>query len=317
MKIILVAPGYHIFPPKGWGAVESIVWDYYENLKSRNYNVVIVNEKDPNEMIKAINNADPDIVHIMYDDHIIIAPYLRCSKIFYTSHYAYLTHPLFEETQKWYFNNIFKKVIENKNIIIINAISDKIKDIYVKYGFPNERINVICNGARQDLFKYCETPKYPDKSIYIAKIEQRKAQYKYQNIENIDFVGNYHNSPFDKTNKNYLGEWDKPTLYANTTNYANLVLLSDGEADPLVVKEAFNAGLGVVLSECATANLDINKPFIDIIPNNKLNDIEYIERVIKSNRIKSVENRQDIKQYAQDTFSWKVIIDKYCELCLN
>ena len=106
-------------------------------------------------------------------------------------------------------------------------------------------------------------------------------------------------------------------MYANTTNYANLVLLSDGEADPLVVKEAFNAGLGVVLSECATANLDINKPFIDIIPNNKLNDIEYIERVIKSNRIKSVENRQDIKQYAQDTFSWKVIIDKYCELCLN
>ena len=63
----------------------------------------------------------------------------------------------------------------------------------------------------------------------------------------------------------------KPTLYAITTNYANLVLLSDGEADPLVVKEAFNAGLGVVLSECATANLEvINKPFIDIIPNNKL-----------------------------------------------
>ena len=317
MKIILVAPGYHEFPPKGWGAVESIVWDYYENLKALDYNVEIVNNKDPSMMINIINNKQPNVVHIMYDDHIVIAPHLECKKIFYTSHYAYLTHPHFEQTQQWYFKNIFKRVIEYQDKIVINAISEKIKHLYIKYGFPGERINVICNGARQDLFDFKTTPMYPEKSLYIAKIEQRKAQYKYQGIENIDFVGNFHNSSFDKNNTNYLGEWNKPTLYANTTNYANLVLLSDGEADPLVVKEAFNAGLGVVLSECATANLDLNKSFIDVIPNNKLDDIDYIERIIKSNRMKSVENRQQIKQYAQETFSWKVIIDKYCELCLN
>ena len=29
VKIVLIAPGTTPFPPKGWGACESIVWDYY------------------------------------------------------------------------------------------------------------------------------------------------------------------------------------------------------------------------------------------------------------------------------------------------
>jgi hypothetical protein len=62
------------------------------------------------------------------------------------------------------------------------------------------------------------------------------------------------------------------------TNYGNLVLLSDGEAHSLVLMEALAAGLGIVISEFATANLDLDKEFIDVIPENKINDIEYIEK---------------------------------------
>ena len=49
-----------------------------------------------------------------------------------------------------------------------------------------------------------------------------------------------------------------------------MILLSEGEADPLVVKEALIAGLGVVVSECSAANLDLSKQFITIIPNDKI-----------------------------------------------
>ena len=59
---------------------------------------------------------------------------------------------------------------------------------------------------------------------------------------------NYHDSPFDRNSVQYKGEWSKERLYDEMTNYGNLVLLSDGEADPLVVKEELMAGLGVVLS---------------------------------------------------------------------
>jgi hypothetical protein len=58
-----------------------------------------------------------------------------------------------------------------------------------------------------------------------------------------------------------LGEWDKETLYKNLTHYGNLVLLSDGEAHPLVCMEALASGLGVVVCEWGKANLDTTQRF--------------------------------------------------------
>ena len=313
MKLVLVAPGYKSFPPQGWGAVESIVWDYYQNLKKRSVDVHIVNTTNPNQMVSECNAHLADIVHIMYDDHIIIAPYLQCKKIYYTSHYAYITHPTFQTSYPWYYNNIFKKVIECQDRIIIHAISAQIADIYRQHGFLG-KINIVRNGAREDCFRYTTTPAYPHKSVYVAKVEFRKGQHVYQCISNIDFVGNYHDSPFDTRAKNYLGEWDKPTLYANLTDYANLVLLSDGEADPLVVKEALIAGMGVVISECASANLDLTKPYITVVPNEKRTDLDYVKRAIIHNRIQSLYNRSAIREYGLTTFAWDKVIDKYIEM---
>jgi len=110
MKIILIGPGCMPIPPKGWGAVESLVWDYYECLIKRNHQVIIVNNTNLHEVISYCNFVNPDIVHIMYDDHVVIAPHLNCSKIFYMSHFAYITDPNFENVHTNYFNNIFKRV---------------------------------------------------------------------------------------------------------------------------------------------------------------------------------------------------------------
>ncbi len=309
MRIVLIAPGFTELPPKGWGAVESIVWDYYENLKYRNIDVHIVNNSDINNIIKECNELNSDVIHIMYDDYISILPNLICKNIIYTSHYAYITNKNFQSNNEHYFNNIFLNVIKNQNCII-NAISEEIKNIYINHGFKS-KINVIHNGARDDKFIFKNLPEYPYKSIYIAKIEYRKCQYKYQSIPNIDFAGNFHNSNFDINNTNYLGEWSKETLYNNLTNYSNLILLSDGEADPLVVKEALLAGLGVVISECSSANLDLNKKFITVIPNHKLDDINYVSKEIEKNRIISNNSRNEIREYALKNFSWSKIIDEY------
>jgi len=312
MKIILIGPGCKEIPPKGWGAVESVVWDYYHNLRNK-HDVEIINTSDQNEIIKLCNEKNADVVHIMYDDHIVVAPYLNCKKIFYTSHYAYITQPNFRENNVGYFHNIFLKVIEHQKLITINAISQEIADVYRKYGF-NGTINVVRNGARDDVFEFVHNPLFPNKSVYVAKIEYRKRQYIYQSLPNLDFVGNYHNSPFDTKNPNYLGEWDKETLYKNLTDYGNLVLLSDGEADPLVVKEALMAGLGVVVSECSKANLDLKKDFISVIPNDRLDDLEYVNNIINKNREISVQKREEIREYALQVFSWSKIIGEYDNL---
>jgi len=70
-----------------------------------------------------------------------------------------------------------------------------------------------------------------------------------------------------------------------------------------------SAGLGLVLSECATANLDLNKQFIDVIPESKIDDTEYIASVLNANRKKSIIRRTEIREYAK-TFDWAEIISK-------
>lgn len=311
--IILIGPANTCIPPKGWGACESVIWDYYCNLKL-SYNAIFLSIADHTTLVHECNSKNPDIVHILYDDFIGIANKLNCKKIFYTSHYAYITHPNFQFQSAGYFNSYFKISIELQNYITLNALSKEVADVYIKYGFNKSKVNIIRNGAREDLFEFTNTPKFADRSIYVAKIELRKAQYKYQSISNIDFAGNYHNSSFDIRNKNYLGEWTKDVLYKNLTEYGNLILLSDGEADPLVVKEALIAGLGVVVSECAAANLDRSKRFIDVIPNDKLDDTEYVKQIIEKNREICKQERENIRNYGIETFSWKNIIHDYIEI---
>jgi hypothetical protein len=89
-----------------------------------------------------------------------------------------------------------------------------------------------------------------------------------------------------------------------------LYLNPNGVAHPLVCLEAFSAGLGVVISEWAAANLDTTKNFITIIPEDKISNITYVEEKIIENRKYSVENREEILDYAK-TFDWKVILESY------
>jgi len=316
MKIVLIGPGLSPIPPTGWGAVESMVWDYYEELLKRGHTVTIVNVPNHNDMIRQTNDELPDLVYIMYDDYIVLAPYIHCNEIYYMSHYAYITEPGFEYKRGHYFHHIFKKVIENQKYITLNAISEEILAVYRAHGYTG-RANVINNGAKSGSFRYTENPILGDRSIYIGKIEDRKGQYKYQSIPSLYFVGNYHSSPFDQSNPNYLGEWTKPILYDNLTDYGNLVLLSNGEADPLVVKEGLLAGLGVVVSQCSAANLDRSLPFITVIPDDRLLDLTYIYERIEENRQISISMRPAIREYALSKFSWSSVIDRVLEVYKN
>lgn len=317
IQLILIGPGDKPIPPVGWGAIESLIWDYYENLKKNpDINVIIINDSNIHRAIYNCNKLKADVIHIMYDDHITMVPHLKCKKILYTSHYACITQKGFEYNHKHYFNNVFKRVIKYSDNIEINSISPIISDIYRKHGFTG-KINSIWNGAREDKFKYAENPENMNKSIYIAKIEFRKCQHKYQSIPDVDFVGNYQDSSFDLTQPNYLGEWNKPKLYETLTHYGNLVLLSTAEADPLVVKEALIAGLGIVISECCVANLDLTKEFITVIPNNRLEDIKYIHEKIMENRAYSVLHRSEIREYALKYFAWNAVIERYLSICFN
>ena len=54
----------------------------------------------------------------------------------------------------------------------------------------------------------------------------------------------------------------------------------------------------------------LEKKFITVIPDDKIDDIKYIESQIKSNRDFSIQHRHDILEYAHQ-FDWDNIIEKY------
>ena len=128
---------------------------------------------------------------------------------------------------------------------------------------------------------------------------------------NVDFAGNLcpHtaiSSGFDPYGTDYVGEWNKEKVFSQLTKYPNLILLSNGEAHPLVCLEALCPGLGLVLSEFATANLDLSLPFIDVVPESKMTDIGYIKEI--------VDNKKQVLIKAFDTELNKIIwvpIDDY------
>jgi len=295
MKIAIIGPNTPI-PPKGWGAVETLIWDMKVSLEELGHDVLIVNIGDPQEIIRRVNEYSPDFVHINYDDWVFLYPYIQypCAV---TTHFAYIERPDMMNGYSQIFN-AFGTIKPN-----VFGLSDSINKVYnIMSGIPKDKLYLNRNGVNTNLFAFKEEPKYANRSIYLAKVDYRKRQHLFQSIRSLYFAGNIADSRFNQ-NYNYLGEWTKDFLYANLTEYGNLVLLSDGEAHSLVIMEALAAGLGVVVSEFATANLDLSKEFITVIPEKKISDIAFVEEQIIKNREYSVQHREEIREYAKQ-FDW-------------
>tara|TARA_R100001594_G_scaffold2905_1_gene11219 strand:+ start:622 stop:1575 length:954 start_codon:yes stop_codon:yes gene_type:complete len=304
MKVSIIGPGIMPIPPTGWGAVEILIWDQKLSLEKLGHEVDIVNTQSPVEILQQVNNFRPDFVHIQYDDFIELYPYVQypCA---ITSHFGY-----FEQPNKWdYYGERIAKPFGRIQPNVF-CLSGGIKDVYADVlKIPEKRLFVTPNGVNVDNFRATISPEFPDRSIYLAKIDYRKRQHMFQSIRSLYYAGNTADPRFDTSN-NYLGEWSKDTLYTHLTEYGNLVLLSDGEAHPLVCLEAFAAGLGVVVSEWAAANLDTDREFITVIAEEKINDVGFVEAMIVKNRNYCNNNREEIIEYAKE-FDWVNVVDKY------
>lgn len=295
MKIAIIGPNTPI-PPKGWGAVETLIWDMKMSLEELGHDVLIINIGDPQAIINVVNKYSPDFVHINYDDWVFLYPYIQypCAV---TTHFAYIERPDMMNGYSQIFN-AFGSIKPN-----VFCLSESIKRVYnIMSGIPSDKLYLNRNGVNTKAFAFTETPSHPDRSIYLAKIDYRKRQHLFQDIKSLYFAGNIADNRFNQ-NQNYLGEWTKDYLYDNLTEYGNLVLLSDGEAHSLVIMEALAAGLGVVVSEFATANLCLAKEFITVIPEKRIHDTAFVEEQIIKNREYSVKHREEIREYAKQ-FDW-------------
>jgi glycosyltransferase involved in cell wall biosynthesis len=313
MKIALVGPGIIPIPPKGWGAVESLIWDYATELGELGHEGSIINTPDPNQIIGELQSDDYDFIHVHYDVFYPLMDYIHSAcpkaKLAISSHYPYIDQP--EKHKYDGYDRIYEWLIHNDKYYNF-CISRKDYETYKADGAPLDKLLVCENGASHRSYVFQEKAVKPDKTLYLGKIEPRKRQYVYQSIDSIEFVGHYTNTTSFDPNKNYLGEWEHEHKLQHVTDYGNMLLLSDGEnGTPLVIKEALISGLGVVISQYAAHDLDKSLPFVTVIPDDKWNDVEYVEKELIKNREISITMRSEIRSYGVNNFSWEHLVKLY------
>ena len=302
MKICFIAPGEISVPPLGWGALETVIWNQYSNLKKTGHDVSIVNETDSRVTLDKVNEINPDIVHLHYGCHYQIMPHIKCRKIVTNHDGSFLSSKPFHES-------LVRRFLYDCEFFILTSWE---KEFLLKIGISPQKIKILPNGVDFKAFNFQAEAKFSDSTICLGKIDKRKNQAFLQSLDSgVFFVGQNTIPEFNPLDNKYLGLWTRTEVYAKLTNYCNLVLISDLELQPLVCLEALSAGLGLVISEAASQNLDISLPFITVVKQDSIHDPKIVSSSISDNRnICNNFGREKIREYAQQ-FDWKNIIKKY------
>lgn len=317
--ILLVGHGNMRIPPTGWGAVESLIWDYYCFLVRAGHAVSILNTRDANTIVSVVNNQEWDVIHLHNDILVNIIPHFNTNaKIIVSSHYPYI-----QDSSRWndpqsgydYGALVFeplRRALKNKNVRM-GVVSPKDYDVCSR-AFSAQSVFLMLNGVSDDKYSFTEGPSQGDKTLCLAQIMKRKRQHLLRDISSVVFVGKVIDQD-ELVRERYLGEWDNEYKHKNMTEYGNAVLLSDGEnGTPLSIKEALVAGLGVVVSEAAAWELQgLGWPWVSVIQESRIQDVEYIQTQIEMNRIISQCMRKQIRDSAVALWSWSVLIPKYLE----
>ncbi|MEH2377968.1 MAG: glycosyltransferase [Nostoc sp.] len=313
MKMALVAGGYIPAAPLS-NSILTLMQEYKYFLEKVGHEVDIFNYKDVNKLLDKINHKNYDFVHLHTCQFVSEFNKRLEKKYCFTCHYGYLS-----KEDKWDkdFQEGFQDYLNAPGII---ALSHATKDIFLNAGYSGY-MSVQVNGI--DTKKLDFKDQGNNKAICLGWIQPRKQQKLLAEIIDgkvaIDFVGPLDDPGFvEGTTTKYLGVWSLKQVYSHITNYSCLVLISDGEVAPLVVLEAMAAGLSIVVSESASANLH-SKDFIRVLPDDILtNATAENQKIVCDTIIELIEKnkflRRQIVEYVSENFDFSQIIKNYIQI---
>jgi len=323
LKIALLAHGTMDIPPKGWGAVESLLWEYYKGLTALENYVSIINTGNNDVIISYLNSHPWDIIHIHDDSLIQLVPYFKhTGPIVFTSHY-----PAIHDRTVWndslsgynYETMVIAPLLhymKQTERIVIGALCRKDRDAFLAMGVPDHRIFLMVNGASAKAIQ-CDDP-LPEslingRTICLGQISERKRQRVLLGIPNVDLWGPPNNESTIIENVAYKGEMTGQMRNAHLCEYENMVLLSTAESSPLAIKEGLFAGLGLVLSEAVASEIteESLKPYITVIPEERIEDKVYLEAALVANKLATRHLKHEIRAAAVALWDWPVLIRKY------
>ena len=295
--------------------LENIISNYLSKLKELSYDAYYINQLNSKtsyvaDMINEINDLKADIVVIMFDARIDMVSYLDCKRIWYYPHNSLMVD-IMNNQRHPYFHNIFKKIIMHKDKISkLMLPSELMIPSFTKFGFSENKCNILPYPINHIDIGWIQEPRYKNRTLCVADIEDNERQRLLLLINNVFLVGLIKDYSFPTEHDRYLGHWTDNQLKERLTHYSNVILLSKTTTAPIILKYAMAAGCGIVISSACQANLDTSKPWITLLEENRINDIEYIKKMIESNSIICQGIRDTIRTYAKNEFQWNYIFQE-------
>jgi glycosyltransferase involved in cell wall biosynthesis len=306
---VLVGHGESPIPPPGWGAVETIIWQLYQNLEARSIAVKIVNKtryKAALDVLRLSLRGQADVVYSHTEKPMrLMAVLARWRKfiLISTIHAPLLSEELssreIRALHRCSFAPFHLTLRDDIQKLVIER-NPSAKCLTLKNGLETMRFQTQVNGN--------------GKAIVLGRIQARKRQnetaliLKGSGIE-CDFVGPVIKKDLpisDDLRARLAGEWDRETVGKRLCEYSCLILLSQSEGQPLAVIEALAAGIPVVVYTQAAAKLENHKPVIFVAER----DDQVVDLVRQAILVRD-DFTSEIRKYAVETFDYEILVDKY------
>ncbi len=313
-KLLIVAPGNMPIPNNGWGAVEIIVSETLGVYTAAGFDVWVLNSKNR----KKWKEAKRISFRIILSHSDIDNPKIRSSwpnaKIVGVSHYG-----LGAYEDKW--DKGFKKILLGmRNCDVVVCLSKAVATTFSKY-IPVEKILISPNGSAFQ--SNCDQPGEINKIICLGKVEKRKKQFELWESLKTSRVGITFAGPivdervkreiakYPSLASTFTGPISRENLSSELGKYTSLILISDGEADALVLYEAQLAGLPVLVTQRSLGSQNPELDWIRVISESPSAD--EINLALST----VISKAGSITRHAFENYNWAVRNEKLVSLLLD
>jgi len=301
MRIVLVGQGSLPIPPRGWGAVEHIIWEYAVRLRSRGHQVHIVNSKWRLAALRCallVRLRKVDVVHV-HQSRVLrwLVPMVgKRALIVATCH-----EPIDIEPDE--------QTLEDLALCRHHMPLNEGVARLIRSRREGAVVALLKNGTETDRFT---THLFGDgRAVCVGKVQKRKRQRELAKVlwqagVPCDFVGPQGDDTLEEGTYDLWTEFDRETLRERLGVWSCLVLVSHAEGQALVVAEGLAAGLCVVVSPEAAQNLDTTQPFV-FVAHGPEDWAAQTRAAIQANE----DLRKQARAYAQAHFDMDAIVKSY------
>lgn len=312
MKISQVTPGLISIPPKGWGAIEKVIWNYKLEFERLGHTCTI-------DYLDDVKVDEVDIVHIHVANLAIMAQERGIPYIFSLHDHHVVRHG---KNSHVYNENL--KAIQGSIISFTHA------EFLVDYFEETDKLFYLSHGVDTSFFKPNGEPQninghkllcvanngYADDQTY----DRKGFRYAIEAARELDLpitiVGPENNMNFLNANPDLL-EYDKLTLITNNPNDEELVDIYRSHTIFLHPSELEAGHPNLTLLEAISCSLPIVGCYSGYKPINSIVKIDRNTESVKNGIIHVIDNYNDYwinTLYDRIRFDWSVIVNRLSKM---